>query len=288
MNDKTNSGTKKSTVILVSFISIALFGALIYYGFTHVRGVPVIDKEQEKVNITIPFIDKDIDFAKGIEPDIWKKIEPQEIKLMYQVTILPWGISKMSPLHVKAFHNKDDIYFYITWKDVTEDRVVDIGKFSDATAIMFPLDKDSQPSTIMMGFLGKANIWQWKASQDKEYWLKEKPESDAYVDFYYPFEEEELYVVSEDIPQSAVNDLIAIRIATITPKEKQIIIGRGYWDNGIWQVVFKRQIVTSFPSLDAEFPADDKILCAFAVWNGSDGDRGGRKSISNWVELEME
>ncbi len=139
----------------------------------------------------------------------------------------------------------------------------------------------------MMGFMGKSNIWQWKASQDKEYWLKEKPETKSYVDFYYPFEEKELFVVSKDVPQSAVNDLMSIRVGTITPKKTQNIQGKGFWDNGTWRVVFKRPLQLSDPELDPAFNSGQKRLCTFAVWNGAKGDRGGRKSISDWVELEI-
>ncbi len=40
-------------------------------------------------------------------------------------------------------------------------------------------------------------------------------------------------------------------------------------------------------SCGAQFDQMER-LCAFAVWNGSKGDRGGRKSISDWVDLRVE
>ena len=162
-----------------------------------------------------------------------------------------------------------------------------MGKFSDACAIMFPLNKNPGDfPTLMMGFLGKANIWHWKANRDREYWSGQEFNEKAYADYHYPFEDKETLPVSKDVLTSAVNDLISIRVTTITPKEAQNVAGKGIWSDGAWQVVFKRAIEPLDPELDAGF-ADVKRLCAFAVWNGDKGDRGGRKSISDWVELEI-
>ncbi len=278
---------KKNTIILICIVSVIAFGLLVYRGLRHSRGIPVSIDTIEKPILEVPFMDADIDLNKGISLNKWNSLASEEIELMYQVTILPWGKSLVSPITVKAFHNKKNIYFYITWKDVTENRVLKRNKFSDGCAIMFPMDEKVQPSTLMMGFMGKANIWHWKASRDETYWLKTRPKTEAYADFHYPFEEEELFTVSQEKVQSAVNDLMAVRVATITPKERQDVKGRGFWEDGIWHVVFKRSLKVVDPEIDAVFKFNEQRLCAFAVWNGEQGDRGGRKSISDWVVLEI-
>ena len=281
---------KKSTVIVISLISVAGFLGLVFYGLRYSRGVPVIIEEKTKPVLPVTFLDREIDLSRGIEPSLWKDILPTEVELIYQVTILPWPQKGLiSPITVKAFHNKKDIYFYIRWQDNTEDYILASNRFSDACAIMFPLDKKSEalPATLMMGFLGKANVWHWKASQDREYWLKDFPETKAYVDFYYPFEKEELFPISKTVLKSAVRDLLAIRVGTITPKEKQIVQGRGIWQRGVWEVVFKRTLNATDTELDTAFRLGKTQYCAFAVWNGAKGDRGGRKSISDWVNLKI-
>ena len=277
---------KKSIVVLISIISIVAFVSLVHYGYKHTRGIPVTIEEPKRAVVKVPYIDKDIDLAKGIDVEFWSTVSSQEIKLLYQVMILPWPKVVTPSVMVKAFHNKSDIYFYMSWKDETENRTIDINKFSDASAIMFPLDKKPQTPTLMMGFLGKANIWHWKASRDREYWSKDDETRKAYADFHYPFEDKETLVVSKDIVQSAVNDLISVRVTTVTSKETQHVAGKGVWSEATWQVVFKRSIKAMDPEVDAIFDAG-KRLCAFAVWNGENGDRGGRKSISDWVELEI-
>lgn len=277
---------KKFSIALIIIVAVALFGALTYYGFKHTRGVPVEVKEKKLPQIKAPYIEKEIDFKKGINVSFWETIPAKEIELTYQLMILPWPKKVVPSIKVKAFHNKKDIYFYIEWEDKTKDVTVRVKKFSDACAILFPLKEDIQPESLMMGFLGGANIWQWKASQDREYWQKKGSEEKAYADFHYPFEEKELFPVSKEKILSAVNDLLAIRPGTITSKAVQIVEGRGIYDNGKWKVVFRRRLRTDDETA-AQFMKGKKLI-AFAVWNGSKGDRGGRKSISDWVELVIE
>jgi DMSO reductase family type II enzyme heme b subunit len=279
---------KKSTAFLIAVVSIAAFAGLVYYGVTYSRGVPVKIEKIVTPLVEVPFIAQEIDLARGISPELWQAIKPNEIKLMYQVTVLPWPKIKagLGAVAFKAFHSKENIYFYLSWPDNTEDRVHEAASFSDAGAIMFPLEKKAQPHTIMMGFLGRVNIWHWKANQDREYWRNESPQTEAYVDFYYPFEEEELFPVSKHITKSPVNDLISIRVGTITPKDSQEVMGKGVWENGAWSLVFKRPLAALEAENGVNFAAEKK-LAALAVWNGSQGDRGGRKSISDWLELDI-
>lgn len=279
---------KKFIILTIAIVVLALFSLSVYYGLKHSRGVPVKIEEAARAGIEAPFIDRDIDLSKDIGSPLWEEMEPQKIDLVYQVMILPWPKPRntLPPVMVKAFHNKDDIYFYLSWRDDTEDRLLKTNTFSDACAIMFPIGEEVQPRSIMMGFMGAANIWQWKASQDREYWGGKELLTQAYSDYYYPFEDDETLPVSKAVPRSAVNDLMAIRIGTVTPKELQNVTGRGFFKDGKWQVVFKRSLKAVSPEEDASFNRGGK-WCAFAVWDGARGDRGGRKSISDWVELRV-
>ncbi|MGQ9629034.1 MAG: ethylbenzene dehydrogenase-related protein [bacterium] len=279
---------RKRTIILISVALVVAFSTAVYYGLRHSRGVPVAVEVTKRATLEVPFIDREIDLAEGISLDVWNSIAPTEVELTYQVMVLPWPKGLASPITVKAFHNGENMYFYIEWEDDTENRSLGINEFPDATAIMFPLDEKVQPSTIMMGFTGRSNIWQWKASQDREYWSKELPEAETYSDFYYPFEGRELFVVSKVVAASAANDLMAIGVGTVTSKEAQNVQGRGFWNGGTWRVVFKRSLKPVDPEVDAVFNPGVRKLCAFGVWNGANGDRGGRKSISDWVELVLE
>lgn len=276
---------KKNNVILIIIVTISSV-ALAYFVLGVSSGI-MAATQAHQMPIEVQFIDKDIYLEKGIFPEIWEPIRSNDIGMEYQVMVLPWGKSLINPVTVKSFHNRKEIYFYMSWKDDTEDRIIGTSRFSDAAAIMFPIGNNVQNSTIMMGFMGNgSNIWQWKASQDNEYWLNETSKIEAYTDYYYPFEDNETLAVSKAAPGSAVNDLMVIRVGTLTPKPSQNVQGRGLWDNGTWQVVFKRSLNITDPEQDADFNTLTRV--AFAVWNGANGDRGGRKSIAHdWTTLEM-
>lgn len=280
----------KKTILAIAIPAIAAFLVLTYYGLTHARGEPVPVVIPPRPVVEVPFIAKSLDLSKGLSPADWAAVPSKEIELTYQVLILPWGKGPVPAVTVKAFHNGQEVYFYLTWKDDTEDRLLGVGKFSDAAAVMFPLADDAPPSTLMMGFAGKpgANIWHWKASQDREFWQKQTPETAAaYADWYYPFEAQELFPIARPAVQSAVSDLLAVRPTTLTPKENQWVQGRGLWENGSWHVVFQRALAAADPQVDAVIKPGTQRLAAFAVWDGAKGDRGGRKSISDWVVLEV-
>jgi plastocyanin len=77
-----------------------------------------------------------------------------------------------------------------------------------------------------------------------------------------------------------------VRPGSITPKENSILTGRGQWQDGSWRVIIKRALSTSDPERDAQLKGG-KIHVSFAVWDGSEDDRGSRKSISEWVILQV-
>jgi len=277
---------KKSSVIFIVIAVVIGMGALVYFGIRRARGVPVTSEEISVPQVIVSEIAREIELADGIDLVFWNSLEYQQIDLFYQVMVLPWPKDVVPWVRIKSFHNGENIFFYLEWPDETKNERIEIGSFSDAGAVMFPLNENAPASTLMMGFMGQANIWQWKARQNLEYWtgLEERT---TYVDFYYPFEEEELFVVSKDEVVSAANDLISARVATVTRKEEQIIDGMGIYEGGVWRVVFKRVMTTEEPETAAQFVAST-IRCAFAVWDGANRDRGGRKSIYNWVELVIQ
>ena len=257
-------------------------------GFKFVRGFSVPTEETQIVSLEAPFIEKDIDLSEGIDFAFWESRTPQRVALFFQGMVLPWPQEVVPSVEIKTFHNSENIFFYLAWEDDTEDAIIDIDRFSDACAIMFSLEESQRNLSLMMGSQDKANVWQWKASQDREFWLNEKAERVVYVDFYYPFEEQELFVVSKEKLQSAANDLLAVGVGTITLKPTQNIKARGRYDNGIWRVVFERSLENMDPQFDARFMNVRTQPVRFAIWNGSEGDRGGRKSISYWVDLSLD
>lgn len=279
----------KPIVIAITLVLTIAFVALVYFGMTRARGAPVAVPPVKRPTLVSHYKTKSLDLTQGVALADWADIPGAEIELVYQVTIPPWSKGLIPALTAKSFHNDNEIYVYVTWKDGSENRALSVGEFSDAVALMFPLADNAPPSTLMMGFLGKqgVNVWHWKATQDKEFWSKESVSNDAYSDFCYPFEDQETLIVSKSALQSAVSDLIAVKVTTTTAKQTQNVQGRGVWNQGAWHVVFKRALQATNAKEDVAFGHGARKLIAFAAWAGDKGDRGGRKSISDWVQLEF-
>lgn len=237
-------------------------------------------------SIHVPLLNKSIDLKETSDAKLWQSLPAKEIDLEKQLIVAPFTTTLIPSITVKTFHNKQEIYFYLTWEDKTENRLHGLNKFSDACAVMFSLGHHPDPSTIIMGMSGKTNIWHWKASSDQAYWIHEMENGNTYVDWHYPYEAQETLAVSKKPIESAAGNLVSIGVGTLTFLPNQNVEARGLWDQNVWHVIFKRNLKADDSENEAVF-GDDEIMCAFAVWDGDKGDTGGRKSISSFLELEL-
>ncbi|MCX8104025.1 MAG: ethylbenzene dehydrogenase-related protein, partial [Candidatus Bipolaricaulota bacterium] len=193
-------------------------------------------------------------------------------------------------------HNGRLIAFLLEWADPTKDQeLAQTDKFGDGVAVQFPVDPKANPSPFMGDARNAVNIWQWQAA-----WQRDIDEGGlADVDRTYPpYASEVPYgiYVGRDVGnwrsqrdhKTPVENLIAQGFGTLTHQELQHVLGKGVWENGRWRVVFVRALHTGLAG-DASFEAGQKNLVNFAVWDGSSGESGARKSVSlNWHELTLE
>ncbi len=277
----------KRVVILISLATVLFFGWLLHYGWTNRWGGKMDTTIQAPLVLNMPQLDKELTLTlDNFHDDLWQKLDPLTVPLLHQVTVVPWGKTLVPTIKVRAFHNGQDAYFLLEWSDKTASRLHDTGKFPDAIAVAFPLSPETTPSSIMMGFRSPVNIWQWKANLDSITWKTPAQSPVATPNRFYNYREQ------TDIPTAAPNitsacqDLISVRPGSVTPKENSILTGRGQWEQGSWKVIIKRSLITTDPERDAQLKGPD-IHISFAVWDGHEGDRGSRKSISEWVILKV-
>jgi len=88
---------------------------------------------------------------------------------------------------------------------------------------------------------------------------------------------------------SPVEDLNAMGFGTLTsqPSDDQNVRGKGIWQGGTWRVVFVRAM-KSPSDRDTQFLPGQSLPIAFAIWDGSEGDRDGQKAVSLWQVLRLE
>jgi len=207
-----------------------------------------------------------------IEPldENWSKAMPVEVPLAGQIIASPrhWAPS-IDAVMIRALYNKDEIAFLVEWDDSTN-KQEEI--FRDAVSLQFPTkipESLKKPYFAMGDSSGAVNLWSWKAHWSEGFGLiAEAPETEA----------------------GAVIEMNAKGFKNIVtqPPESQNVTGKGIYQNGRWKVVMKRTLKTEDAKGDIQFEIGKLIPIAFAVWDGSNSDVSGQKSVSSWYYVSLE
>ena len=238
---------------------------------------------------------------------------------MAEVMVSPQQITKprlekasVDKLTAQALTDGQSIAWRVSWQDDAPDFNVDVGRFSDAVAIEFPLAKLVAPFMGHRGGDGQVQILYWKGL-----WQKDVDEGfqdvqdvhpNAWSDLYWFAEGKAPHRVPEDfkdpkshqwfIAKQAGNpgavftreqpaqELVAAGWGTLTPQPESVTNAQGVWKDGRWTVVFSRPLTSDDPN-DHQFQSGEKGQVAFAVWQGGDGNRGGRKHWSACTSYQM-
>ncbi|MGR3301428.1 MAG: ethylbenzene dehydrogenase-related protein [Candidatus Scalindua sp.] len=268
-----------------------------------------------KEGLTVKYIAADL----GSADQALEQVDPLKIELQIQDLTFPNGGGSVKEVEIRGFHNGETIFFGIKWNDASKnDRAIAHEQFRDAVGLMFPLEtvkviSPEKPFSPRMGDRGKpVNIWHWKADWEKELSVYGGIEhmEDEYPNMFTDFDfnpdpinfHKEAYesaalmaggiaagsILSLPNRGRSVEDLNAVGFGTLTSQDHQDVKGKGIWDNGKWEVVIYRSLVTSDEN-DVQFVPGMSTFLNMAVWNGIEGDRNGQKSISlRWRPLKIE
>jgi heme/copper-type cytochrome/quinol oxidase subunit 2 len=281
---------KQGFWVLVCLLSVAVFVALAVYGWNQRFGGGEIVQPDPQAAIRVPYIARPVELGADKGPDhaVWKDVPTATVPLMHQVMEKPWPKGYVAQVAVQAFHDGQDIYFRLSWKDAQADMSVGPGTFADACSVALPMKAGTPPRSIMMGFSSLVNFWHWRADLDAEVWHGKSPAIPAYSDHHNPFEAKEVDPTILTKVTTAVTDLLASRPGALTRKKHQTVQGVGTWTDGTWAVVFKRPLAPASEHAESDVHLKSgKHAAAFAVWDGSNKDRGSRKSLSDWVVMEI-
>lgn len=109
-------------------------------------------------------------------------------------------------------------------------------------------------------------------------------------------QEESAEEKTTEAPEDKFKDFMTIREMnakgfknlSVQPSNSQDSKGKGYWENGKWKVMITRPLVTGDKKIDIQFETGKLIPYALAVWDGSNKEIGGQKSITSWYYLTLE
>jgi hypothetical protein len=243
---------------------------------------------------------------------IWSDVEAVNLHLMP----LWWRPERPEEVAVKAVHDGAEVALLMLWHDSTYDHTAMRPQdFRDAAAV--ELSPEPDPPFFAMGQRGGAvNIWMWKSERQAD--LKpafqdlDKVYPNIGIDSYPNFlrspleqparhaltlESDPTYVtawgagniVADPMRDSAAEDLTAEGFGTLRarPRTDQHVKAWGEYGTGSYRVVFRRPLQGIGEGAVSLRPGGE-VPVAFAVWNGSAGDRDGKKSVTIWQELVLE
>jgi mono/diheme cytochrome c family protein len=197
---------------------------------------------------------------------------------------------------VTAVHDGRRLALLCQWKDeIFNGAPVRVQDFQDAMALQFSL-KGTTPFLGMGDAENPVNLWFWRAG-----WQQEVDDTRPDVDLKYAAMHVDTYFATGyqtaldagnllARPQkSPVEDANAWGFGSFRSQSPsgQNVTGKGVWRAGFWNVVFLREL-KSREAEDIKFDGKNPVPVAFAVWNGEQRDRNGRKVISNWYKLVLE
>jgi DMSO reductase family type II enzyme heme b subunit len=183
---------------------------------------------------------------------VWERTPGTLVPLFQQNLVSPFGGGTINGINVKSLRNEAGIAFRLEWQDATRDDGHGDSKYKDGVAIEFPVDKSGDTRLAMGHSGGPVNILYWTADTTK----RKGPQAEE--------------LVAAGIYERARKD----------PKYQLLRSASARVARRWCVVIFKPNNEADIAS--PHFTAGAEIPVAFAVWNGSAGDRLGSKSVSNW------
>ena len=243
----------------------------------------------------------------------WNQIATVEIPVEKQLTSEP-TLEQLTVSKINVQAARDDLRYVwrISWPQPEPCYKSNVGEFSDAVAIQFPM-KDGAPYT--MGGPGMpVTMLYWKSLWQKDVEEGFQDVTDVYPnswnDFYWfasstgpqpiatGFQNETSHQympgmalgnpMSDVARTKPLEEMSAHGFGTTTHTDGTASNARGVWQDGFWYVVIDRPISSADPLIARFNENPDQQLIAFAVWDGNSQNRGGRKHLTNWIPMRIQ
>lgn len=235
----------------------------------------------------------------------WRQAERFVVPLQPQQIVQPHLDKASVPeLSVRGLTNAVDFGLLLEWDDDSVDDLDGIRRYHDAVAVQLPIFAAEQPPPLTMGSAdAPVHILQWRATWQRDIdsggntgvdQIYPEVVHDIMPDDILPPETAQLYWVgreagnplSQNIRSTPVEEIVAEGFGTSTHLPGQPTRGFGVHEDGRWRVIVA--IPSARPNVGEPLSPGTSWPVSFALWQGSDENRGGRKHISNWVPLEIE
>jgi len=241
---------------------------------------------------------------------VWDTAPTVNVSLAGQSVTTPMQLKpSVTKISVKSINDGKYIGFLLVWEDKTRDSFHLVGKFSDAVAVQVPYKPSADTSVTMGDKNQRVLILHWTAARqeniDNDYSDVAKIHPNYAYDWYphvnppykYPKDWANQYALNyiggekvfrKNTLNTPVREVVAEGYGSSTWKDVQGAEGKGIYKDGKWYVVIKRAFTEENTS-NPDWGPGKTTFVTFAVWDGSNGEVGARKSLSySWIPLKIE
>ncbi|MDS0282076.1 ethylbenzene dehydrogenase-related protein [Haloarcula onubensis] len=148
-------------------------------------------------------------------------------------------------VRVQAARGDGRLYLRLRWADATRDTAANSTRaFADAVAVEMPVNTSARPPIAMGGPTNRVNVWYWNGATGGQ-------------------------------------ELLAGGAGSTTRMADATVEANASYRNDTWTVQYSRPLDGPGENRTT-VPEDRDLDVAFAVWNGSNGERAGQKAVSEW------
>lgn len=236
--------------------------------------------------------------------DAWDEAQQVIVPLTAQQIAQPFlEKAVVTDILVRALHDGERVSLLVEWDDDSIDDLDGIRRYHDAVAVQLPTAAGVTPALTMGAPGSPVHLLQWRATWQRDIDSGDKTGvdqiypnviHDVMPDDVLPPETARLYWVgraagnplSQLQRSTPVEEAIAEGFGSVTHLPNQSATGRGVHRDGRWRVVVAVRSTRS--GVGAPLAPGTSWPVAFAVWLGSEENRGGRKHIASWQTLVLE
>ncbi len=219
---------------------------------------------QDGDSVPVALIPANVFLRTGGDPtsNIWSRVPEWRVRLEPAPAVHPSVELRRradetgTDLRFSVASDRDRLYFRLRWTDASRDTETGHDRFRDGVAVEFALAGENS-SHVMGTPEAPVNIWYWRSDND------------------------------------TAEDLAAGGIGSLTALDDQILRGDGVYEAAAnraeseWVVVISRRL-EAYGRYQAVLNRGGKVPVAFAVWQGSMGQRDGHKNASTgWLHLDL-
>ena len=217
------------------------------------------------------------DLPTSIADESWNDIEPAYVPLVGQIVVKPrWFAPTVNNVWVQAAHNGRELAMLLSWDDPSQSPSAAWNEWrTRIVSVMEPKDtppaEGDLPDAFAVQFALRLNV-----ARDLPYFLNGDTRNPVY-----------LWQWSSN---AGVRELSAHGIDNQQPLpvDGTPVHAQAAYKDGRWQLLLRRALVAQDTARRASFVTAMPLPIAFAAWDGSNGESGGRRSISSWYYIYLE